>query len=327
MLGLRYWPSILKMLMLWLVYWLPWHIRSRIADGAAAVYARLPTRRKAFAMANLQVCYPESSTAQRLAFFRENSRVLCHVYLHLGVIAFGPPALTNDRFNVRDLAGIDAILESQRSVILLSVHALGVEYANIFLSSVHPLVVLARPNRNTFLDWAETRMRRRTGNLLYSVRAPLIGAIKAARRGRWLAYAPDIDAGHIYHAFAPFFNIPKATAPTLARLAASCDDALVIPIGVEYTPSTGRFELTFHPPLGSDLSPTAMNQSLELIIRTNPRQFAWSVKLFKTRPAGFPAIYGKHPERISRAGLHGAIGTPVEKTHTTDSPFWSRLFS
>jgi len=286
----RFWPTWCVIGLLWIGWLLPWRVRGWIADIAALVYVSLPSRRKANAIVNLALCYPELPERSRYELFRRNARVFCHANFHLGALAFGNPSHIARRFTVHPPEAIRNLVATDRPVILVAAHWLANEYLHHYIASCVPLVGLLRPNRNALLDWAETRMRARSGTELFSVWSPMISAIRRVQQGRWLIYGPDVDAGRFKHVFAPFFGIPKATTPTLARLASTCD-SIVVPVAVTYTPTRGRFELILYDPLGEKLSAEHMNGCLETMIRAHPDQYAWSIKLYKTRQDNLPAPY------------------------------------
>jgi len=69
-----------------------------------------------------------------------------------------------------------------------------------------------------------------------------------------------------------------------------------------YCPDTRRFSARFEPPMaefgGNDAQATAlaMNSTLERMIAASPAQFAWSTKIFRTRPPGEPKLYRHRPQ-------------------------------
>ena len=93
----------------------------------------------------------------------------------------------------------------------------------------------------------------------------------------------------------PFFGVSTATLPVvgwLARLTA----AAVLPVFIEFGES-GQYKVAIHPPLDDfpsgdpHVDAAKVNAVFEAGIREAPEQTLWSLKWFRTRPAGEPSPY------------------------------------
>jgi len=141
------------------------------------------------------------------------------------------------------------------------------------------------------LNWLVYRARSRFGARLATREDGLRPLVKATKKGALFYYVTDEDLGGENPLFAPFFATEKATVPVLGRLAKLCD-AQVLPCYSHYLPAEGRYQVTILAPLKNFPSGDkqadceAMNRAIEALIKIAPEQYMWSMRLFKTQPAG-----------------------------------------
>ena len=153
-----------------------------------------------------------------------------------------------------------------------------------------------KPPRDALLNWFINKGRMRFGARLLTRKQGMRPVLRGLRQGTAFYYIPDEDFGPKRSVFAPFFGIPTATLPTLARLAAIAD-AVVIPLFVRMLPGGDGYEMVLSAPLQdfpSDnpvVDAARMNRVLEASIRKVPEQYMWTLKLFKTRPVNVPSPY------------------------------------
>ena len=120
---------------------------------------------------------------------------------------------------------------------------------------------------------------------------PIVSALKAAQP---LYLLPDMNFGPEESVFVPFYGVAAATVPSLSRFA-RLGRAKVVPVINRLTPSGYDVEVLSaweNYPTGDFVADTAlMNQRLESYINTQPAQYYWVHKRFKTRPGGEASIY------------------------------------
>jgi lauroyl/myristoyl acyltransferase len=150
------------------------------------------------------------------------------------------------------------------------------------------------PQRDPIVDWLLHKTRSRYASPLVPRKLGLRPVLRGLREGKVFYYLPDEDLGPRHSVFAPFFGVPAATLPTLGRLAATAE-AAVIPCYTRLVPH--GYEVRLEPPLAAFpvgepvADATRMNAEIEGAVRAMPEQYLWTFKLFKTRPPGVPSPY------------------------------------
>ena len=118
--------------------------------------------------------------------------------------------------------------------------------------------------------------------------------VSALRSGEVLYLLPDMDFGPDGSVFVPFFGVPAATVPSIARFA-RLGRAKVISVVPRMTPQ--GYDVQVLPawenfPTG-DLEADTLrgNQLLETLVLQMPAQYFWVHKRFKSRPPGQASVY------------------------------------
>ena len=120
--------------------------------------------------------------------------------------------------------------------------------------------------------------------------------IRYLRKGYTGYFMPDEDFGSEAAVFAPFFGVQSWTVTSLSMMA-RLGNAVVLPIFMYSLPGGKGYELYIDPALenfpsgDAVIDATIMNKALEKGIRRMPEMYAWTFKLFKTRPDGEEALY------------------------------------
>jgi Kdo2-lipid IVA lauroyltransferase/acyltransferase len=157
-----------------------------------------------------------------------------------------------------------------------------------------PFDILYRQDPNPLLAYMLVKAREAfNGESIISVETRKL--VSHLREGRIVWYAPDQDYGIKHSIFAPFFGIPAATVPGTGRFA-RLGNALVIPF-IHHRDTKGHYHIELGTPLdnfpsGADQEDcTRINQLIERMINTQPDQYLWVHRRFKTRPEGEAGLY------------------------------------
>jgi Kdo2-lipid IVA lauroyltransferase/acyltransferase len=266
------------------------------ALGAALgwlLYAVVVPRRRV-AMVNLSLCFPDMSVHERKALARQSFVYFAQAWLDRSWLWHGQPEVLKQRLNLR---GALHEFEGNAPAILFCPHFYGMDAGGTAINmTVHRnFTTIYTPQSNPLLDAWIKAGRLRFGRVrLFSRTDGVKEIVGALRSGEALYLLPDMDFGANGTLFVPFYGIPAATVPSIARFA-RLGRAKVISViprltasgyDVEIMPAWDNF------PSGDLLADTTLvNTHLERFINSMPAQYYWVHKRFKTRPEGAPAIY------------------------------------
>lgn len=290
----RYWPTWLAIGLLWWLSWMPNRFRWGLAQGLSALYRRLYAKRPRIVARNLELCYPDVPRQVRQTWLVRQFALQAYALLDLGRLWFRDAEFIRRHTDVSDVALLARMAEE--GGVYLTGHSAGLEWIAQFITINRAGTAIYKPfGRNRLLNWFFERQRNRFGSKVYPRDAGLKPHISALRAGRPFFYIADEDLGVEHSVFAPFFGVDKATLPLAGRVAA-LGRAPVFPVLGQIDPVRGRYRLLVQPPVAlpttaDEAAGAAINAALEALIADDPAQYMWSLKLFKTRPAGGVEIY------------------------------------
>jgi Kdo2-lipid IVA lauroyltransferase/acyltransferase len=270
------------------------------AGGALAGWGRLFPRLRRTAERNLELAFPDVSTAERRRLLRgcfENLGRLLAVFSHF----------TNDSRPLQTLiepAGLEHLLTAEqhgRGVILFTGHVGGWELTSFGLSMFgHPLSFLVRRIDNPKIEELIDRARTHLGNRSIDKRLAAREMIQILREGGTLGLLVDLNTLDREGIFVDFFQVPASTTFMLAKLALRTG-ADVLPIFAPWDKNRKKFILQIEEPLrvertGDETEDVRRLTQLftnvvEDYVRRYPEQWLWIHRRWKTRPAGEPEIY------------------------------------
>jgi KDO2-lipid IV(A) lauroyltransferase len=255
------------------------------------------TKRRHIARVNLKLCFPAMSDTERERLVRRHFCVYGQSFTDIAHLAWNSSWRLQRMLHWRGLERYRELLQQGRHVILLVPHLVGINFSGPMLGREHQTFCIIKPLRNEVMDWFLNRVRLRYGGGTLTRDQGLRPALQALKQGQTFHYSPDEDLGPEHSVFAPFFDVPAATLPTLGRIAES-SDAVVIPTFVRLLTLGRGYEIILYPPLerfplGDEIEDAArMNRAIEDGVRSMPEQYMWTFKLFKTRPDNAPSPYG-----------------------------------
>lgn len=293
----RYWGTWLGLGLLWLLTQLPGRWRRALGRRLGALMYRQNAKRRRFALLNLRWCFPELPEAERERIAQDYFRYTGQSMLDYGLLWWGSERQLARSVRLEGEENLRPHLAAGTPVILLTGHHVALDVAGAAYSQRYPGVSIFKEVRNPLLGWFIARGRNRFGGVIYERSDNMRPLVKAIRGGYPLYYLPDEDLGPQRSVFAPFFGVSTATLPALGRLAQLCR-AVVVPYMAYYEPDGDRYVARFFPalegfPTGDEVQDaTRMNEALEMMIRRDPAQYMWSMRMFQTRPDGEPNPYG-----------------------------------
>ena len=285
----RFWPTWLMLSLLWLCSKLPFNWQISIGKGLGLLLMKLAKRRTHIAKVNLALCFPELTDKQQQEMLRE-------VFIQQGVgliemaqVWWPREHALKGRCTINGLEHYQQAAAQGKGVLLMGGHYSVLELGAWFLGKEMTLDGMYRANNNPILQaigikgrsrFFETAIERRDIRLL----------IKQLKRGKTVWYAPDQDFGTKNTVFAPFFGVPAATLTASARIV-QMTKVPVLMVSQHRNPDN-TYRIDIHPPLtnfptGDDeVDATRLNAELEAIVRTEPTQYVWVHRRFKTQPDG-----------------------------------------
>ena len=291
----KYWPSWIGLSFLRLICLLPHSTALAFGRGFGRIAHAVGGERRAIVRRNIELCFPELSTAERNKLAHQH-----FLALGMSVVEMGEGFWASDR-RLQDLCDIEGreyvteALAAGKGVILLSAHFTTIEISGraVSLGGV-PYDTVYRRNRSDFTTEFLRSGRERSAELAIEKR-DIKTMVRRLRDGAAVWYAPDQSYKRKGAEVVPFFGVPTmhttATA-TLARLG----KAVVVPFFPQRLPN-GRYVLKFLPafedfPSGDSIEDLMRYMRvLEEHVRKCPEQYFWVHRKFKDLPEGYEDYY------------------------------------
>jgi KDO2-lipid IV(A) lauroyltransferase len=277
----------------------PYRTRRRWARVLGWLAPKLMRSRVHIVRTNLALCFPEISEEQREAWVKQHFQLLAQTVVDRGLLWFADPATIMEATPIKGLEHLDALLESERRIIMLAPHFVSLDSAATRLT-LHLRESATMYTRQSDAD-VDTMVREGRGRFntvhLVSRHDGIRGLMRHLRNGIPTYYLPDMDFGITGAAFLPFFGVQAATLLATVQIAKSVN-AAVVPIVSRLDLATGLYHVEVLPPLddfpGTDTAEAAtarLNRLIEDWVRVDPPQYYWVHRRFKTRPEGEARIY------------------------------------
>jgi Kdo2-lipid IVA lauroyltransferase/acyltransferase len=153
-----------------------------------------------------------------------------------------------------------------------------------------PLVMVARPLDNPYLESLLAEVRQATGNRLVHKRSAIRETVKALRDGNPVAFVIDQDFPEAEPHFVPYFGKLASTTPALGSIVARMG-VPVVPV-FAYPRPGGGYRVVYGPPLeagGDAVAITAAaTKRIEEAVRACPEAWFWMHDRWRTRPLDEP---------------------------------------
>ncbi len=189
---------------------------------------------------------------------------------------------------------LDRALEKGKGAILVAGHLGNWEYLATLPMMGYPMTFLVGEQHNILVDGLMNRMRARFGGEIVPLTGSLKGVFRALRGNRVVAMLSDQDAGR-RGTFVEFLGRQASTPYGSGRLAVATGAALLP--GMVVGRGGGRHEIVVCPAIeppsdGTDSDEAARyytqayTREFEAFIRSDPDQYFWMHRRWKTRPPG-----------------------------------------
>ena len=292
----RYWLTWLLLLVFYVFSWLPIAVIDWMGGRLGDYAAKKNRKRLAIVQRNLQLCFPHMTVEEIDLTVRAHFRAYVRSILHYGLIWWAPDWRLRRHIELHGADQIQHYRAQGKNIIALTCHSVGLEFSVAALSMRELCGGPYKPMKNPLIDWLVAKGRMQNKARIFTREEGLRPLVRNTREGRILIYLADEDLGAEVSVFAPFFGVPKATIPVLGRLAKTCD-AIVLPCISCYDEQTRKYNVRLMPalqnyPQGDDLADASnMNHAIEQAVMQCMPQYFWTMKWFRSRPAGEPEVY------------------------------------
>jgi KDO2-lipid IV(A) lauroyltransferase len=283
--------------LLWLLHWLPLPLLAVVGQGLGLVLYVAVAKRRRIVQVNLALCFPEASERERRRIARSHFRMLGRSIVERGVLWWASPQRLSRLVRVEGADKLRALLDAGRPVIMMVPHFVGLDAGGTALTMRFDLVSIYAKQKNQVFDRWLLHGRSRFGDQLLLARDQGVRAtIRAMRSARPFYYLPDLNFRTRDAVFVPFFGVPAWTITGLSRLSRAAGATVVSCVTRMLDGGRGYVVELSDPwpdfPSDDVVSDTArMNREIEALVRSQPDQYHWVHRRFKTRPPGEPKPY------------------------------------
>jgi KDO2-lipid IV(A) lauroyltransferase len=261
---------------------------------------RLPLHYIPVARANMRLCLPELSDAERERLLDLHFEALGISLCESAMSWWSGDERIAKLSRVEGVAHLEQALAAGRGAIILTAHFTTLEIGARILNAAFPINVLYRPPKNPLLAYIANTNRNtyKRGEQLGTIeRDDIRGMVRALRRNESVWYAPDQSFRNKGAEMVPFFGIPAATNVATSRLA-ELTGAAVLLYSHERLPDAKGYRVVISPQLvdypGASAQADALrfNHFIEAEVRRIPEQYWWIHRRFKGLTSDYPNYYG-----------------------------------
>nr|WP_314265868.1 lauroyl-Kdo(2)-lipid IV(A) myristoyltransferase [uncultured Moellerella sp.] len=288
----KYWGVWLGTAVLATVAFIPIKIRDPLLAFVGKWVGKLAKGARRRAKINLLYCFPELNEHQREQLVDRMFESAPQSFVMIAELYIRGAEKTLARTQWHNEAVIDKLKAEGRNVIFMVPHGWAVDIPAMLLAARgQTMAAMFHHQKNPVTDFLWNKARYQFGGRLHSREAGIKPFISSVRQGFWGFYLPDQDHGAEQSEFVDFFATYKATLPAVGRLMKVCK-ASIVPLFPVYDHKNHQLHIYIREPMddidGQDDRYIArrMNEELEYLVKPNPEQYAWILKLLKTRKEG-----------------------------------------
>ncbi|MGF1687370.1 LpxL/LpxP family Kdo(2)-lipid IV(A) lauroyl/palmitoleoyl acyltransferase [Photobacterium japonica] len=294
----RNWPTLLLILTMYLISWLPYTWLRRLGQGIGRTAMRLMKKRRFTIERNLALCFPDMSTAEREAIIKQNIDNAGLALFETAMAWFWSDARVNRHVRIEGMEYMEQLEREGKGVVCIAVHSMNLELGARAFGIHKSASGVYRPNNNPCYDYFQHKGRSRSNRTLID-RRDVKGMLKALRNGARVWYAPDHDYGRRRATFAPLFAVENACTTMGTSLLVDNSGCEVLSFTMVRESDSGQYVIRISPTYADfprdqpEEAAAYVNKIVESSIMQAPEQYMWLHRRFKTRPEGEPSLYEK----------------------------------
>lgn len=284
----RYWPTWIFLGLLRLAVLLPFSWIIKLGAGLGRIMYWVLRQKKAIALTNLRLCFPNQSPTDRNTLVKKHFRSLGIGVFEMGLCWWALDRHVLGRCRIEGLEHLTNLMAQNVPIIMLTAHFTTIEIAGSVVNRHLPIGAVFREQKNRLFSQMIVRGRERNTRVLIH-RDNIREMLRALKKRFAVWYAPDQHYAGKQFMFVPFFDIPAATTTATARLV-KLTGARIVPLFQVRRLDDQGYDIIVLPPMeafhSDDLlvSTTAISQQIEAMVRRAPDQYLWVHRRFKKQP-------------------------------------------
>ncbi|GAA0850886.1 lysophospholipid acyltransferase [Marinobacter szutsaonensis] len=263
----------------------------------------LPTKSRKVTDTNIAICLPELPADEQHRLSRDSMAHTGMTLMEIPLMWEWPVEKCLGLIKeTRGLELVDEALASGKGLILLAPHLGNWELAGLFFSSRYKMAALYSPPHLPEFEDYMIRVRGRLGSeLVRGDRRGLTRLMAILKQGGVAGILPDQSPRGKTNAFAPFFGMEVKTMTLVSKLIQKTGAQALVTYAERLPDGKGFRILVTEAESGMGdadavLAATALNQSVEKVVRMSPEQYQWEYKRLRHRPPGETNPY--NPDRV-----------------------------
>ena len=279
--------------LLWVLHLLPLPLLRALGAGLGRLLYAFGRERRNVALTNLRLCLPGLSGTEREQLARRHFVAFSQAVLDRTLLWWASKERLADLITVE---GAEHLIDPEgKPLLILAPHFVGLDAGATRISFYGKACSVFSNQKNPVLNKLMYEGRRRFSDiLLLSRQDGMRKIVKAMKDGYPFYYLPDMDFGPKESIFVPFFGVPAATIPGVARLV-RLTGAKVVTCVTRQTPAGYVVEVSppwqDFPGESVEADTEFVNRFIEGQVLRMPEQYFWLHKRFKTRPPGEQRFY------------------------------------
>ncbi len=292
----RFWVTWLGLGVLFLISLMPQIMRHYMGRKIGKLIYAHNKKRREIVLINIKIAFPDLDADSQQQLVKQHLQWYGCALMDYSLLFFGSRRRLTSLLYIEGHEHIDRAIKNNQSIMILLAHSVMLEFAPIALSLRYVCYGSYKSAKNPVMDWIIARSRCRYVKFAISRRQGLRKLIRELVPKQLLIFLPDEDLGKKNAVFAPFFGKLKATLTTPARIA-KLKKAVSLPCFSYYDQKTKKYHIIIAPPLEQYPSKDAyenalkLNQALEKLIKKQPSQYMWLMRLYRTQPDAKKSVY------------------------------------